>query len=39
MARAYLSGQHSMATIAKYFGMYCSTVSRAVRDFENAAGG
>ena len=37
MARAYLSGQHSMVAIAKHFGVHYSTVSRAVRDFENAA--
>jgi putative transposase len=34
MARAYLSGQHSMAEIAKHFGVHYSTVSRAVRALE-----
>ena len=37
MARAYLSGQHSMAEIAKYFGVHYSTVSRAVRQHEDSA--
>ena len=36
MARAYLSGQHSMAEIAKYFGVHYSTVSRAVTNHERA---
>ncbi len=35
MARAYLSGQHSMVEIAKYFGVHYSTVSRAVRQHED----
>lgn len=30
MARAYLSGQHTMAAIASHFGVHYSTVSRAV---------
>ena len=34
MARAYLSGQHSMASIAQHFGVHYSTVSRAVRSHE-----
>ncbi|RJQ48551.1 MAG: addiction module toxin RelE [Gammaproteobacteria bacterium] len=34
MARAYLSGQHSMAAIARHFGVHYSTVSRAVRQHE-----
>ncbi|HET7831442.1 MAG TPA: transposase [Gallionella sp.] len=34
MARAYLSGQHSMAAIAQHFGVHYSTVSRAVRSLE-----
>ncbi len=38
MARAYLSGRYSMATIAKYFGVHYSTVSRAVMAFEEKAG-
>ena len=35
MARAYLSGQHTMAAIARHFGVHYSTVSRAVRGIEN----
>lgn len=35
MARAYLSGQHSMAAIAKHFSVHYSTVSRAVSAFES----
>jgi len=38
MAQAYLSGQHSMAAIAKHFGVHYSTVSRTVSAFENEAG-
>ena len=34
MARAYLSGQHSMASIAQHFGVHYSTVSRAVSNHE-----
>lgn len=34
MARAYLSGQHTMSAIAKYFGVHYSTVSRAVKAYE-----
>jgi REP element-mobilizing transposase RayT len=34
MARAYLSGQHSMAKIAEHFGMHYTTVSRAVQKWE-----
>ena len=37
MARAYLSGQHTMAAIAQHFGVHYSTVSRMVRDYENSA--
>lgn len=37
MARAYLSGQHSMAHIATHFGVHYSTVSRAVRQHEDTA--
>jgi transposase-like protein len=37
MARAYLSGQHSMQAIAQHFGVYYSTVSRAVRNHERTA--
>ena len=35
MVRAYLSGQHTMAEIGRYFGVHYSTVSRAVRGFES----
>ena len=31
MARAYLSGRHTMLKIAEHFGVHYSTVSRAVR--------
>lgn len=34
MARAYLSGQHSMADIARHFDVHYATVSRAVKRFE-----
>ena len=34
MARAYLSGRHTMLKIAEHFGVHYSTVSRAVRGFE-----
>jgi len=37
MARAYLSGRHTMAAIARHFGVHYSTVSRAVNAFQNAA--
>jgi len=37
MAQAYLSGQYSMAAIARHFGVHYSTVSRLVRAFENKA--
>lgn len=37
MARAYLSGQHSMAHIATHFSVHYSTVSRAVRQHEDTA--
>lgn len=36
MARAYLSGQHTMAAIAGHFGVHYSTVSRMVREHENS---
>lgn len=36
MAEAYLSGAYNMGEIARHFGVHHSTVSRAVRDFENA---
>lgn len=35
MARAYLSGQHTMLAIAEHFGVHYATVSRAVRIHEN----
>lgn len=35
MARAYLSGQHTMAAIAQHFGVHYSTVSRLVSAYEN----
>jgi len=35
MARAYLSGQHSMAAIARHFGVHYTTVSRAVKNHED----
>jgi len=34
MARAFLSGQHSMAEIARHFGVHYSTVSRATKEHE-----
>ncbi len=34
MARAYLSGQYTMAAIARHFGVHYSTVSRMVREYE-----
>lgn len=34
MARAYLSGQHTMVAIAGHFGVHYATVGRMVRDFE-----
>ncbi|MDD4964035.1 MAG: helix-turn-helix domain-containing protein [Gallionella sp.] len=36
MAFAYLSGQHTMTAIAAHFGVHYTTVSRAVRKYENA---
>ena len=39
MARAYLSGQHTMAAIAEHFGLHYSTVSRMVRSHENSEKG
>lgn len=35
MARAYLSGQHTMLAIAGHFGVHYSTVSRMVKVYEN----
>jgi hypothetical protein len=37
MARAYLSGQFTMAAIAAHFGVHYTTVSRLVREYEHAA--
>ena len=34
IARAYLSGRHTMAEIAKHFGIHYTTVSRLVRAYE-----
>lgn len=34
MARAYMSGQHTMAAIAEHFGVHYSTVSRMVVSYE-----
>lgn len=36
MARAYMSGQHTMAAIAGHFGVHYSTVSRMVASYEDA---
>ncbi|MGK2913779.1 MAG: helix-turn-helix domain-containing protein, partial [Porticoccaceae bacterium] len=36
MARAYLSGQHTLAAIAKHFGVHYTTVSRVVSGYENS---
>lgn len=36
MARAYMSGQHTLAAIAEHFGVHYSTVSRAVAGHEGA---
>lgn len=38
MARAYLSGQHTMQAIAQYFHVHYATVSRAVRSYEEMYG-
>ena len=38
MARAYLSGQHTMLAIAAHFGVHYSTVSRMVKAYENPDG-
>ena len=37
MARAYLSGQFTLAVVAAHFGVHFTTVSRLVREYENAA--
>ncbi|MBI2784016.1 MAG: helix-turn-helix domain-containing protein [Gammaproteobacteria bacterium] len=36
MARAYLSGQHTMAAIAQHFDVHYTTVSRIVNGYENS---
>ena len=36
IARAYLSGQHTMAAIASHFGVHYTTVSRLVRGYEDS---
>jgi putative transposase len=36
IAQAYLSGQHTMAAIAKYFNLHYATVSRIVRKHEQS---
>jgi REP element-mobilizing transposase RayT len=36
MARAYLSGKHTLAAIAKHFGVHYTTVSRVVSAYENS---
>jgi putative transposase len=38
IARAYLSGQHTMLAIAEHFGVHYSTVSRMVKAYENPDG-
>jgi putative transposase len=37
IARAYLSGQHTMAAIAGHFGVRYTTVSRLMREYEDSA--
>jgi transposase-like protein len=39
IARAYLSGQHTMAAIAQHFGVHYTTVSRLVSAYEESVGG
>ena len=36
IALAYLSGQHTMSAIAAHFGVHYTTVSRLVKDYEEA---
>ncbi len=36
IARAYLSGQHTMAAVAAYFGVHYTTVSRIVSNYERS---
>ncbi|MDZ7585126.1 MAG: transposase [Thiobacillus sp.] len=36
IARAYLSGQHTMAAIAEHFGVHYTTVSRLVKVYEDS---
>ncbi len=35
MARAYLSGRHALAAIARHFSVHSTAVSRAVSGYEN----
>jgi len=39
IALAYLSGQHTMATIAEHFGVHYTTVSRIVSAHEKSKDG
>jgi len=39
IARAYLSGQHTMAAVAAHFGVHYTTVSRLVKRYENTGDG
>jgi transposase-like protein len=39
IARAYLSGQHTMAAIARHFGVHYTTVSRLVGVYEDSVKG
>ena len=39
IARAYLSGQHTMAAVAEHFDVHYTTVSRLVREYEDAMEG
>ncbi|MBS0311313.1 MAG: transposase [Proteobacteria bacterium] len=36
IARAYISGQHTLAAVAEHFGVHYSTVSRLVKNYEEA---
>ena len=36
IALAHLSGEHTMAAVAKHFGVHYSTVSRLVKNYEAA---
>jgi hypothetical protein len=39
IARAYLAGRHTMAAIARHFGVHYTTVSRLVSAYEDAVKG